>query len=430
MTFTFKNVVTISEIKMYSDNLKCKFYDASGQLITEFVTPGGKGLTTKENFNKTVKRIEFSKNLGGLGAELYEIEILGVEADGIPPSILSVQPASGRVDVDIESDVLLTFSELLKADVGRAQIVGIETTQTIASNIVRLHPSVKLKYDTVYTVKASGFADLNGNIQSNEYTYSFKTAKDIRPPEIINIIPPPDGTNIPLDTQVKIQFSKPIDSTYIDNVYISGVEVNKEVVGDTVVMKLVSELEYDHQYNIHIEGVRDTLGNVMVGKVDCKFNTISDSSPLNLVSYKPPSGVFPLNQRFEFVFNKNIKSDSVNIDLKDSDGNVITFAKSVVGTKVVISPVLSPNKDYVFIFKSATDLNGNLYNTPVRIDFKTMASSGEKALDDITTGNLNLFSSVKSSGINILIKAIAIAIIFICGLWLWRKTKLWLQKTK
>lgn len=339
-------------------------------------------------------------------------------------------PSNGRVDVSLDDKLSGVFNEEI-SKVGKVILTDnlgnvIDGKVSFSGSSFDFVPSKKFSYGSKYNVNISGFVGESGD-EMKEFTSSFTTVRDTIPISVIDIKPPPDSADVPIDTKIEIKFNKEnIDVKTFDDVYIDGVETVKLFSNGILYLTIKESLDYNKEYFIHIDGVCDTLGNTMQSPVDVKFTTMKDTTGLVLKSYKPPGGIYPLDTKIEFNFNKNIDSRTLKYSLIDGDGNVVSCSVNTVGTKVIFTPILVSSKKYTFVFSEIKDFNGNVYSTPITIKFETMRGSGDKDFDTITSDFLNVVSWIKEHGLIIVLGAILLGLIFITSKWLWKKLKIWL----
>lgn len=348
----------------------------------------------------------------------------------VAPTVLSVLPASGRTDVGLSETICLNFDQAMKSTPGAIRVNGVLTPFVVSNKTVTI--TYTLKYDTTYTILADAFFNTNDTpMYLNYYSWSFTTVKDTTPLEVQNIKPPPDSIDIPIDQIVEITFNKNVDSNTLSKVNISSssgnLSITKLVEGNVLKISFNELLDNLKTYNLHIEDVADTLGNKMVNPVDVKFTT-AKAGPLTLTSYKPPSGIVPLNQTIELVFSGNVDPASIKYKFYDENDNEASSTFKVIGNKVTIVPVLLPNKDYTFSDLSASSVGGDVQNFTLSLTLHVMSSSGDGNIDNIVSKNVSMFTDLKSYGLNIILMAIGLGLIFVGSKWLWKKLKIWLHK--
>lgn len=354
-----------------------------------------------------------------------------VEKEIEPLGILSVLPANLRNDVALNEQLNIIFNKNIQsADIS---VNGINGTKTIVNNTLNFVPSNSFQFDTQYTVNVSNVVAVDGMTLSS-YSYSFRTVKDTIPVSVVYIKPPPDSENIPIDQNVEIKFNKVIDTNSIGNVTVinnttgNSVGLSKQLSLDILRLNFTELLLNETSYTIKISNVKDLLGNTMLSDVNVNFKTVRDTTDLILLEYRPPSGIVPLYQDFEFKFNKNVDPTSLKFTFKDIDGNNASITYNVVGNIVRFLPSLQTGKKYVFEFLEGSTLSGIVTPINLKLNIEVMTSSGEPVFDDITSNNLNLFNEMNKNGLIIFLSFISLAVIFTASLWLYRKLKIWLKK--
>lgn len=373
---------------------------------------------------KTVKSINIPK-----GWTISEFDLV-VISDFY---ITSVIPSNGRVDVALDDTIKIYFNKSIDS-VGKIILRDskgniVSGAYSSSNNVCEFFPKSTFIYGETYTIEVVDFIDSLGNV-SPSFISSFTTVKDTIPISVIDIKPPPDSVDVPIDTKIAITFNKKnIDINSFDDVYIKDVLTTKQLLNGVLYLTIKEPLEYQKDYYIHIDKVRDVEGNTMESPIDVKFSTVKDTTGLVLKSYKPPGGIYPLDTEIEFNFNKNVDSRTLKYSIVDGDGNNVSCDVNVVGTKIVFRPILLNSKKYTFVFSEIQDFNSNTYNKPVTINFETMSSSGQKDLDNITSSGLELISFVKEHGLLIVLAAILLGLIFVSSRWLWKKFKVWLASS-
>jgi hypothetical protein len=349
-----------------------------------------------------------------------------------PVSIVSVTPANGRTDVNINDYVMITFDQNV-VDSGTVQIDGVITTKIVLNNTIKLIPATALTYDTTYNVTVSGVRSVQGGYLTNAFTSTFKTDIDRSNLSVDYIKPPPSSTNIPLNQDIEIKFNKTIDLTTVGNVRVQEgnniVPTNMVINNDKINMTFLSSLSPNTNYKIYIDGVKDTWGNGLASPIVVDFTTTVQVNTLSLVSYKPPSGIVPYGQQFEFEFDKNVDPASLVYEFKDSKGNIVPCTTNVVGTKVTITPSLTYGETYDFKFVSAKTTSGVFSPINLNLQFSVMKSSGHPTIDSISVKLLNGFSEFKSNIVTIILAGIAVFVLYKGSEWLYNKLKIWLKKS-
>lgn len=403
-------------------------------------------------FDKTISSTQVDRyDLSAVGNEIKKVEIYNANTswllnikefeiyksnDYAKPYIVSVSPTNNSTNNSIDTTVSVRFNENIKTTtINECTIEGIACNVTASGNTLVIMPNEPLSYLSSYTAIIKGVQDLNDNIMLGENKITFQTEQDTRPIEVINIIPPPGSENIPIDTEVKVQFNKSnLDESTIAGVRLldneTEIPVDRTLVADTIILKIQQALENSKVYTIDISGIKDVIGNGMETAIAVTFKTELDLSPFAMQSIKPPmSSIVGLNEAIEVEFNKNIFPDSIVYQIKDKAGNIVNSLKSVVGKKLTVTPILKNNEKYTFVLSDAADVYGNHISAPINLTFETMKTTGNTDMDSLLTKILNLFKNSKYFGLIIVIAALAVAFIFILARWLWMKTKRWMANS-
>lgn len=211
-----------------------------------------------------------------------------VDPDLTAPTVVSHIPASGATGVPLVQTVTIVFSEAMdySSVVGALTWTGaggpvpfdVESTE---SNIFELGPQALLQHNTLYTVTISSAAtDLAGNhLAQTSWNFRTTSAVDNTPPTLISTTPTDGATNVPVSTNLRLQFSEAIDRYSLENVVITppvgdGMD-SWSPDGATVTFDPDVDLADDTQYTLIIgEGmITDLAGNPMEESVVVRFTT-------------------------------------------------------------------------------------------------------------------------------------------------------------
>ena len=182
---------------------------ATGQAIPKAITfaDGGATLVVTpafplDSFTRYRVSVEGDKilDLAGRGLTSGRTVSFFNTADVIPPSVVSVSPASGALEVPLNTEVRLTFSEPLgtpSLDGSPFQLfdqtvgAGVSTAFVVenGNRDVVLTPLAPLADSHVYQIRATGVRDAAGNVMP-AYASIFATI-DLTPPTIVLSVPSP-----------------------------------------------------------------------------------------------------------------------------------------------------------------------------------------------------------------------------------------------
>jgi hypothetical protein len=221
--------------------------------------------------------------------------------DVVPPSVQSISPAAGAIEVDTAASVVVTFSEpVARASVTATSLSlngnGGAVTATVAfgngDRTVTLTPSQPLAMNRVYTLTATqAITDVAGNPLSAVVASSFKTkSPDSIPPKVSAIIPANGAVNVPIGSDIEVTFSEAIDRTTISSssfrVSVDGSPIagNFIFAGNDTVVRFIpaSPLPFDAIGVVELtsaitdlfqNALVDAAGNALVTPLTFTFST-------------------------------------------------------------------------------------------------------------------------------------------------------------
>ncbi|MEM9894916.1 MAG: Ig-like domain-containing protein, partial [Bacteroidota bacterium] len=148
-------------------------------------------------------------------------------ADNIPPTVVSLSPANGAINVDAEENLVITFSEPIQALSGNISLrladfgTNLENISAnsskvqISGNVVTINPDLSfLRRSIEVRVAANAFADLAGNtfagIAEDEWIFYNGDPNDNTAPAIVALSPVSGATGVSIDDQISVEFDEDI----------------------------------------------------------------------------------------------------------------------------------------------------------------------------------------------------------------------------
>jgi predicted small lipoprotein YifL len=215
--------------------------------------------------------------------------------DTTSPTVSSVNPASGEVDVPVNRSILANFSEAMNPstingstfavvavppDAPGANVTGaISCTGTTAV----FTPSSALQYSTTYTVTISAdVRDLSGNALAAPYVSVFTTgaAPDTTPPEVVSVIPDRGASNVAVTTFVSVSFSEAMIPANLEAAFTLKKKADGTIVNclfyynNTTAVFAPNGLAAKTTYVATITtGATDLAGNGLMGPYTWEFTT-------------------------------------------------------------------------------------------------------------------------------------------------------------
>jgi methionine-rich copper-binding protein CopC len=276
--------------------------------------------------------------------------------DLIAPYITLTSPVHDEIDVGLNSNIVITFSEPIytsSLDYICTPNPGgwFENWNNEKTTMTLLHDPFEKA--TLYTFQVYNVKDFNGNDMGSGVVpnpFSFMTEGDLVAPEIISTSPADNELNVRLDSLIVITFSEPMDKSSVDYTCSPdpGGWFESWSRGDTVFTIIHNPFEIGTSYTFELTSGKDLVGNNLSSGTSSnpwEFSTISVASLL----ITPSESKIPVNESsgliaWAYDSQDNLISDitftwTVNNDLgmvSPQGKQAVTFsASSLVGVCVV-----------------------------------------------------------------------------------------------
>lgn len=222
------------------------------------------------------------------------VEMSYTGGDETAPAVDSVFPADGTTDVSLNAVLTATFNEDVVSASVNPSTLTLDSNSTALSGTVAYStatktasfvPGAELSANTSYTATiTTGVEDLAGIQLESNYTWSFTTGSgpDHTPPTVTFTSPTTDANDVPVDTNIQITFSEPMDdhSITVSSFFIED-DIGNTVAGDislsgptSFTLNPSSTLKYDTLYQATVTAdVMDSAGNNMVSDYLWSFTT-------------------------------------------------------------------------------------------------------------------------------------------------------------
>ena len=207
--------------------------------------------------------------------------------DTTPPTVVSVSPVSDAVDVSVDIEIFVYFSEGINLSTVSDQtfyIDGLFSDDVFPNTAsARLKPLAALSYDTEYEVVVGrAIRDLAGNSLASEYRWSFRTESNpsLRSPGVIATVPTSGATGFDAAAPIIVTFNKTMDpASFAD----SSIKLTPSAAGTVVMVDSTATFTPDDTllflttYTATISAaVQDTSGNPMTASYQWSFTTGTD----------------------------------------------------------------------------------------------------------------------------------------------------------
>ncbi len=317
-------------------------------LLASFTPAPPSGYSTSWSTDNKTLSIKPNGNLNG--GQTYQIKILKslqdihgsslasdqtvtfTTAPVTAPEIVQTQPAAGSFEIPLDQSIVITFNhEMDISSTGNAYSIS-PSAGVPAFSWSSDHKTMTVSYPdnfsdaTSYQVKiASSARDINQTAMSNNYLLPFQTIA--RPELIISKLSPADGaTQIVIQTQVKMVFSKTMNLQSVKNAF--SMKAGSDLVsGDftqssqTIVFTPSSALQYDQSYSLNLNSSAfDLSGNYIKAPVNWSFKTAPEQGKEWIEEVKQTTENSMFSSRVDHVMI-NLKGDAYVIG--GFDGNYL-----------------------------------------------------------------------------------------------------------
>ncbi len=329
--------------------------------------------------------------------------------DYVPPLLTDFAPKNPP-DVAVNANVVLTFSEPVKAGtgtllIGSQNIPVTDSRVRINGNIVTIDPADFASNSTVaITIPEGSFTDLAGN-PADEKRWSFRVI-DIEAPFVVRFSPTDDSTQVSTNALLRMVLSKPIrKNTGLISVSVNGITRSIDVNSTAVTIAADQKTVTIHPHTTPQQSAFPSGAVVFVTMptgvfVDLSSNSnpfggisspttwnfmVADILPPQVVSLTPANQAVNIGQTDDLVivFNETVRISNTlaTISITQTTGTGepigITDARVTISGNTVrirhTKPFESEATINVVVPASAfEDLSGNVLATPIIWNFQTV----------------------------------------------------------
>jgi YD repeat-containing protein len=330
--------------------------------------------------------------------------------------VITETPVNG--DTTVPVNTLITAHANVPIDPGTVnsnsfQLIDRATNQVVSGSYsvsadgqtLSFVPNAALAVNRNYVVFAGpGMSDLAGNpatcgdnffcIAFGSIAFTTSTTADTVPPTVVGVSPPDQVTGVPINTQVMVQFSEPVNPLTLGPVTVSSASGPVTAVPTlsngqtTLLLTPAIPLAANTQYSVSVAGVQDLSGNVMTAPVTTSFTTGTGADLVRpqLSTLSPADGATGVatNAVVEAQFSKRMDAltfTNANFQVIPSGGNPIagTITVAADGQSATFTPSvpLSPTTTYrVRLALGITDLTGQNFGFLGIFDFNSSFTTG------------------------------------------------------
>jgi len=312
----------------------------------------------------------------------------GTSVDVINPTRLASSiPQDATVPVN--SPVVLMFSEPIDSF-----SFGDSTCSVLTNDGIRLAGTYSVSADALtamfvpsqpfpvhqnITFNCAGIQDLAGNqlpFTQSFLNFSTSFAADTTPPTVLATNPDNGMTGAPLNAQIQVLFSEPVQATSLGGITLSSgsgrIAITPAASGSAVTILTANFLTPNTAYTVSVSGVRDLAGNVLSAPTSFTFTTGNSTDlaiPIATSNIAPGATNVPLNTPIRFAYSERMSRTSIllNVLLERTNAPPIpptpvptTVAIAADGLSATITPgsPLEAGRTYTLFYR-ASDVAGN-----------------------------------------------------------------------
>ena len=314
--------------------------------------------------------------------------------DIVKPTVITVSPVNGSTDVNVGTNLQITFSEPVYENIGNItivdddsgedkEVINVQTSPyvTVISNVVTIDPFFDLASSTNYhiIVDESSFRDASYNYFDGilgESEWAFIT-EDVSVPEVVTLTPADDHSGVSLTANLEIVFSEEVVAmegmeivimnasgpTEHERIDVESAKVN--VAGDKVTINPANDFSELSNYYILIDygAFEDVTGNKYIGITDetiWNFVTETDITSPTVEITSSETGTVTGNFDIVITFSENVTGFESG-DVIVGNGTVANFSETVAGKiwTVTIDPTNDGNVTVNINAGVAQDAAGN-----------------------------------------------------------------------
>jgi hypothetical protein len=313
-----------------------------------------------------------------------------------PPTVLSVIPASGAIEVCSLAVITATFSEALNvSSINPTTFTltpGVSGTVShdASSTIFTFTPTNPLAIDTLYTATlTTGVRDLFGSGLASDFVWSFRTAANgcNPPPTIVSVTPTNGATGVCSLAVITATFSEAMNVSSINTTTftltpgVSGT-ISHDASDTIFTFTPTGPLAIDTLYTATLTtGVRDLFGNGLASNFVWSFRTAANgcNPPPTVVSVTPANGATGVCSLavITATFSEAMNISSINtttFTVTGATGIITHDASDTIFTFTPTSPLAIDTLYTATLTTGVRDLFGNGLASNFVWSFRTAAN--------------------------------------------------------
>jgi methionine-rich copper-binding protein CopC len=379
-------------------------------------------------------------NFAGTTAYDFTTSAVPVVLDTTPPNVVSFIPSDAAINVDVSSNLVLTFNESVQRGLGVIEIhsgsatgavvesYDAATSQnlSVSGSTLTINPTTNLVNNTHYYVSfaAGSIKDIAGNSYAGSTAYDFTTAvlaADSTPPIVSTYNPTVGASGVSVSSDIVLSFSEAVQkgsgvielhsgssTGQLIASYDAASSSNLTVSGNTLTINPTADLANGTHYYVTLAAgsIKDVAGNSYAGTTAYDFSTsagtvVTDTAPPTVISFNPAKGSAGADISSDIVltFSEAIQkgTGAIAIHSGSSTGTVVassddpmTETISISGSTLTIHHTnnLANSTHYFVTFGqgSINDLAGNHFDGSTPYDFTTVQAPIAAPIEVLNAG--------------------------------------------
>ncbi|HEY0407421.1 MAG TPA: LamG-like jellyroll fold domain-containing protein, partial [Pyrinomonadaceae bacterium] len=309
------------------------------------------------------------------------VDVGSMLLDSTPISVVSVEPANGSTLLPTSGTIVkVIFSEPAASGTVNSSTVQLQQVSagTVGAGITlsadgltaTLTPTNRLAETATFKVVVDGVEDSAGLRLANAFNSTFTTA-DETAPIVTTIAPANSATEIPVDSQIVVTFSEPIDrsANLADIIKVAengapGAPLAGAYVLDTTgriaTFTPAGGLSESSAYTVTVNGQRDPSGNVQTQPAVNTFTTLDRTAPV--VDPLPIDGtrIRAYRPTITATYHDNLSGIKTSSLILKLDNVNVTASAIVTGSQVTYTPATPLSGGHHNITAQVSDNAGNL----------------------------------------------------------------------
>lgn len=330
----------------------------------------------------------YANQSGMSGTASIEVVSSGI----IPPTVVSTSPSNGTTNVNITTNIIIQFSEVMNKQATEGAIhsnpaVTGSFTWDGSGMTVTWDLSTNLAKNTKYTMTVdTGAKSADGVPMAESYPFYFTTegGQPPTPPKVIATNPNNNSVDVPINAKISITFDKAMDQTSTEGSITITPSISFTPAwssGDTVLILITaSNLAPNTQYTVTIHTTaRSTDGANLAALYSFSFKTGTspDTTPPAVLRTSPENGARDVDSSSKIVITFNEAMDPRTEDaVSISPGSITKKEWNQNGDQLTLTVPLVDGVEYkVSISTTAKDLAGNSLPSTYVFSFTTKKPS-------------------------------------------------------